>query len=139
VQRLIDEPPAFPCPSLTNVLDTIARLYPQVFYKVIFSCAASSKEFTIVNHLCAMVVVSKFLPDFWSRDAEMMAVALMSDIGGKKMLEDSAPLSWTKARLGQCILLIELIGRIQAARHEREASPVSLVHIHVYRFCDILP
>jgi hypothetical protein len=129
VQRLIDEPPAFPCPSLTNVLDTIARLHPQVFYKVIFSCATSSKEFTIVNHLCAMVIVSKFLPDFWIRDAEMMAVALMSDVGEKKVSEDSAPFSWTKGRLGQCILLVELIGRIQAARHEREAFPVSPVRL----------
>lgn len=129
MQRLVEEPPAYPYSPLTNLLDTIARLYPQVFYKLLFSCATSSKEFTVVNHLCAMVVVSKFLPDFWIRDAEMMAVALMSDIGGKKS-EDPGSISWTQARLGQCVLLVELIGRLQAARHQKEVSSVSSFHLN---------
>jgi hypothetical protein len=128
-------------PKILETLSLLIDIFPDDPRKplVVFSLPLLHDVCILCDILCAMVVVSKFLPDFWSRDAEMMAVALMSDIGGKKMLEDSAPLSWTKARLGQCILLIELIGRIQAARHEREASPVSLVHIHVYRFCDILP
>jgi hypothetical protein len=133
VQRLVEEPPAHPCFPLTNLLDTIARLYPQVFYKLLFSCAASSKEFTVVNHLCAMVTVSEFLPDFWIRDAEMMAIALMSDVGGKKATtSETGTMPWTKARLGQCVLLVELIGRLQAARHQKEASPVSLCHASTF-------
>jgi len=81
-----------------------------------------------------MVIVSRFLPDFWIRDAEMMAIALMSDIGEKRVTisEDLGTLSWTKVRLGQCVLLVELIGRIQAARHQKEASPVSLFHVILF-------
>lgn len=124
-QKLVEAPPVYPCAPLTNLLDTIARLYPQVFYKPLFSCAASSKEFTVVNHLCVIVIVSKFLPDFWIRDAEMMSVALMSDAGGRKAtISENGNRTWAKARLGQSVLLLELIGRIQAARHEKEASPV---------------
>ena len=131
VQRLVEEPPPHPCFPLTDLLNTIARLYPQIFYKHLFSCAASSKEFTVVNHLCAMVIVSKFLPDFWTRDAEMMAVALMSDVGGKKS-EDPGSSSWTKARLGQCVLLVELIERLQAARHQKESLVSLLLPVHVH-------
>ena len=131
MQRLVEEPPPHPCLPLTDLLDTIARLYPQIFYKLLFSCAASSKEFTVVNHLCVMVIVSKFLPDFWTRDVEMMSIALMSDVGGKKS-EDPGSMSWTKARLGQCVLLVELIGHLQTARHQKEESSVSLLpRVHV--------
>ncbi|KAG6812874.1 hypothetical protein H0H92_015802 [Tricholoma furcatifolium] len=118
--RLVESPPSFPYIPLTNLLDTIARLYPQVFYKPLFSCAASSKEFTVVNHLCIIVIVSKFLPDFWIRDAEMVSVALMSD-GGRKAPETDRK-SWIKPRLGQAVVLLELIACIQAARHEKEVS-----------------
>ncbi|KAG6915507.1 hypothetical protein DXG01_011132 [Tephrocybe rancida] len=118
--KLVEGPPPYPCIPLTNLLDTIARLYPQVFYKPLFLCAASSKEFTVVNHLCVIVIVSKFLSDFWIRDAEMVSVALMSD-GGKKAPETDRK-AWTKPRLGQAVIMLELIGSIQAARHEKEAS-----------------
>ncbi|RDB29723.1 hypothetical protein Hypma_014167 [Hypsizygus marmoreus] len=118
--KLVEEPPAYPHVPLTNLLDTIARLYPQIFYKPLFSCAASSKEFTVVNYLCVIVVVAKFLPDFWIRDAEMISVALMSDVGGSMTTADSGR-TWPKARLGQCVVMLELIGRIQAARNVKEA------------------
>jgi len=46
----------------------------------------------------------------------MLCVALLSDIG---MVDtDSGPDKWAKARLGQLVLLVELIGKIQKLRHE---------------------
>lgn len=93
-----------------------------MFYKPLFACAASSKEVTIGNHLSILFAVSRFLPDFWTRDAEMMSVALMSDpASGKKtqsVEDESVP--WGNARLGQSVLLLELIARIQGARLNRE-------------------
>ncbi|KAF5379141.1 hypothetical protein D9615_005965 [Tricholomella constricta] len=120
--KLVEEPPPCPYIPLTNLLDTIARLYPQVFYKPLFLCAASSKEFTVVNHLCVIVIVSKFLPDYWTRDAEMMSVALMSDGGKKEAASEMGNRTWTKTRLGQAVVMLELIACVQAARHEKEAS-----------------
>ncbi|KAG6885182.1 hypothetical protein C0993_005089 [Termitomyces sp. T159_Od127] len=121
--RLVDGPPPFPCIALTNLLDTIARLYPQIFYKPLFLCAASSKEFSIINHLCVIGIVSKFFPDFWIRDAEMVSVALMSDFG-KKGLE-TEPRTRTKTRLGQAVVMLEFIAFIQSTRHEKELSHCS--------------
>ncbi|KAJ6614617.1 hypothetical protein B0H10DRAFT_2165084 [Mycena sp. CBHHK59/15] len=108
--RLVDDPPQYPCLPLTDFLDKVSQTYPQVFYKPLFSCAASTKDFTVLNHLCAITAVSKFVPDFWTRDAEMMSVALMSDVG------------WGTARLGQSVLLLEVIGRIQAVRRSKDVS-----------------
>lgn len=124
----MDLPPAHPCTALTTLLDTIARSYPQIFYKPLFSCAASSKEFSIVNHLCVVVIVAKFLPDFWIRDAEMMSVALMSDVGTRKGATPTGGVrSWAAARLGQSVLMLELIGCIQAVRHEKDAAIVRFI------------
>jgi len=127
-QKLVDSPPAYPCRALTNLLDTVAQSYPQIFYKPLFSCAASSKEFSVVNHLCVIVIVAKFLPDFWIRDAEMLSVALMSDVGTRKgSTSASRDKSWAEARLGQSVLMLELIGFIQAVRHEKEAANVRFI------------
>ncbi|KAG5721509.1 Unc-80 like protein [Termitomyces sp. T112] len=121
--RLVEGPPPFPCIPLTNLLDIIAQLYPQVFYKPLFLCAASSKEITIINHLCIISIVSKFLPDFWIRDAEMVSVALMSD--SVKKAPEAERKTWTKQKLGQAVVMLELIAFIQSARHEKEAASSS--------------
>ncbi|KAJ6478741.1 hypothetical protein C8R47DRAFT_983941 [Mycena vitilis] len=114
--RLVDDPPPHPCLPLTDFLDKVSQLYPQVFYKPLFSCAASNKEVTVLNHLCAITAVARFLPDFWTRDAEMMSVALMSGAGANKSSAPDAAPVWGTARLGQSLLLLEMIGRVQAVR-----------------------
>lgn len=60
----------------------------------------------------------------------MMSVALMRDVGaGKgKSVETSSP-TWGKARLGQSVLLMELIGYIQSVRHAKDLSPVILFFV----------
>ena len=50
----------------------------------------------------------------------MLCVALLSDIG--MMDAGSGSDKWAKARLGQLVLLVELVGKIQKLRHERENS-----------------
>ncbi|KAJ7441775.1 hypothetical protein B0H11DRAFT_2251834 [Mycena galericulata] len=119
--RLVDDPPQHPCLPLTDFLDKVSQLYPQVFYKPLFSCAASNKDFAVLNHLCAITAIARFLPDFWTRDAEMMSVALMSGAGKTSAAVDAAP-GWGTARLGQSVLLVEMIGRIQAVRRTKDAS-----------------
>lgn len=96
-------------------------MYPQIFYKPLFACAASSKELTIQNHLAILTAISKFLPDFWIRDAEMVSVALMSE--GSSKLSGMKPV-WAEARLGQLALLVELIEYIQAIRQAATLTTV---------------
>lgn len=98
-------------------------MYPQIFYKPLFACAASSKELTIQNHLSTLTVISRFLPDFWTRDSEMISVALMSD--GVSKPSKLKP-TWGKERLGQSALLVELIGHIQSVRTAQALSSVGI-------------
>ncbi|KAJ7591203.1 hypothetical protein C8J56DRAFT_858679 [Mycena floridula] len=117
--QLVDDPPPYPSSALTAFLSSTSEMYPQVFYKPLFSCAASSKEFTVVNILCTITVISKFLPDFWIRNAEMMSVAIMSYAPPRQDLKGPV---WGTARLGQSVIILELVAHIQSVRKAKEAS-----------------
>lgn len=127
---MVDGPPPYPYIPLNALLERVSQTYPQLFYKPLFSCAASTKEFTVASHLCVITILSKFLSDFWTRDAEMMSVALMSGASGGTNKEPLRVPTWGTARLGQCVLLVELIGHIQAVRRAKEASLVSNESLH---------
>ena len=51
----------------------------------------------------------------------MMCVALMGNTGPSSD-DPGMPGQWGVARLGQLVLLVELIGKIQGVRHDKEAA-----------------
>lgn len=119
LQRLIASPPRDP-KGITRFLTEISQQYPQIFYKPIFACAAASKETHLVQQLRTLTMLASFVPDFWTRDAEMIGVAVLSDLGAGKTrppieAEKSGP-SRPKPRLGQTVLLVEMVCRMRAAR-----------------------
>jgi len=61
----------------------------------------------------------------------MMCVALMGDAS---VSSDNSGMSgqWGVARLGQLVLLVEFIGKIQGVRHDKEAA------VNVSSFCSLL-
>lgn len=99
-------------PELTGVLDKASRTYPQVFFKPLFTCATSSKALTIGRQLGVIAAISVFLPDFWTRDVEMILVALMNE--PTVILQSGSKRKWAQARLGQMIIVVELIARVKA-------------------------
>ncbi|KAG2069190.1 hypothetical protein BDR04DRAFT_721913 [Suillus decipiens] len=111
-ERILADPPPLHYPELTGVLDKISRTYPRVFFKPLFTCAASSKVLTISHQLAVMVAISVFLPDFWTRDTEMVLVALMNE--PTVILQSGSERKSAQARLGQMIILVELIARVKA-------------------------
>ncbi|CAL1699709.1 unnamed protein product [Somion occarium] len=121
--RLIADPAEVPCHALCDFLEAISRAYPKVFYKPLFICAASSKEITVAAQLQTLAAISTYVPDFWTRDPEMMAVALMSDTTGLKGKAPAQPIpTWGKSRLGQSVLLIELIEQLRMIRHSKDMT-----------------
>ncbi|THV08472.1 hypothetical protein K435DRAFT_12048 [Dendrothele bispora CBS 962.96] len=116
---------------LTSLLTRISQLYPAIFYKPLFLCAAASKEYAVMNHLCTVVSTAKWMRSFWtgsgssqSGGAEMVCVAIMSDVPGTQG-DSSSRHRWTPARLGQSALILELIAMIQRARRAKEGSSAS--------------
>jgi hypothetical protein len=124
------DPPPYPLPSLTSLLQSLVELYPQQFYKPLFSLAGASKGPTLVGHLGVVTALARHLPDFWIRDSEMMSVALMSEIGsalGKGKLKESQPVSWSRPRIGQSLIMLELIRCVkELTKEKRNFTSVSM-------------
>jgi hypothetical protein len=120
-QKLVVDPPPLPFLALTELLEIVSQKLPKLFYKPLFACAAGTKISSILNHLRTITMVAQYLPSFWIRDSEMLLVALMSDSGGKeKGSQDNVGSSWGQVRLGQLVVLIELIAYIQATRQDKD-------------------
>ncbi|EGO03702.1 hypothetical protein SERLA73DRAFT_101950 [Serpula lacrymans var. lacrymans S7.3] len=135
--RLVIDPPPYPCLPLSRILGDIAQVYPQLFFKPLFACAASTKELAIVNQLLILTALSRFSPDFWIRDPEMICVALISGVGGDGT--GNGELSWGKVRLGQMVILTELIASVERSHqvHNGLLYPDSLT-VTAVRFFSVL-
>lgn len=103
----------------------MSRGYPQIFFKPLFACAAANKDVTVVRQLSILNALTKFLPDFWTRDSDMMSVALMSDVAGSQPVPDRTSLSIQTPRIGQLILAVELAEQLRIVRHTKDLSTVS--------------
>ena len=90
-----------------------------MFFKPLIACATSDQEFTVVNHLCTLQVHAKYVQDYWLREIKMMCVALLKNPDGEAGLATG---QWGTARLGQLVLLVELIGKVQNARRTKETA-----------------
>lgn len=130
--------PAYPCQALSDFLEKLSRVHPKVFFKPIFTCAASGKDLTIANQLCILTVVAKYLPDFWSRDPEMMAVALMSNTTSMKSASGGEGPIWGKTQVGQSVLLVELIEYLRAVRKMKDVAIVSAINYQTSMFFTVI-
>ena len=79
----------------------------------------------MIDQFAKLLALSHYIPNFWINDAEMMSVALMNDptgaqgVGKGKMKEGQKP-SWGKPRLGQMMILLEVIHELKTIRKARE-------------------
>ena len=105
-----------PDPSITELLLSTAKRYPQVFFKPLFLCAASNKELIIANHLRVLITLSTYLPNILTSNAEMMSVALMGNLSNTGGIDETSNPTWEQARLGHCIVMVELINRLKTVR-----------------------
>ncbi|KDR72729.1 hypothetical protein GALMADRAFT_228996 [Galerina marginata CBS 339.88] len=118
--QLVQCPPPHPFAALSSFLTSISKTLAPIFFKPLFACAASNKEVIVVNQFCTIRVHSKYVEDYWVRDMEMICIAVLGD--GANAKPGGTEGRWGIARLGQLVLLAELIGKIQKMRHEKEAS-----------------
>lgn len=128
-QRLSAESTTIPDPSITELLLLIAKRYPQVFFKPLFSCAASNKELAIANYLRILITLSAYLPNILTSNAEMMSVALMGNLTNGGSNDEASDPTWEQARLGHCVIVVELISRMRTLRK----SPVGLLGLLLRR------
>lgn len=138
MQRLGEEPPTGPHAALTSLLNFLAESHKPDVYKPVITCAVSSKELVIVEQLNILNAASKFYPDYWVMDSEVMAMAILSDLGtqstGKgKGKEGEVQLNWGTARLGQCIIILQLLDNIRnRTQAKKEVTSVGTANCLVY-------
>jgi hypothetical protein len=117
------DPAPHPLSELTSLLRSLVQLYPQLFYKPLFGLAGASKDSTIVGQLGVVTSLARHMPEFWIRDPEMVSVALMSDIGGaigKGKTKEGQPIPWGKTRLGQSLIILELVHCVKALTKDKK-------------------
>ena len=127
-QRLAVESTTTPDPAIAELLLLIAKRYPQIFFKPLFLCAASNKELVVANYLRILITLSIYVPNILTSNAEMMSVALMGNLNAGGPDETSNP-TWEQARLGYCVIMVELINRLRTLRK----SAVSLLGLPLER------
>lgn len=99
---------------LLPLLHHLASLHPQSFFKPLFSLASTSSPASLstVLHLSSLLGPI----DFLLRDAEMMVVALLSDLRG------ASAGGWERARMGQLAGLVEMVVCVREVREKGVSS-----------------
>lgn len=112
--------------TIIELLLSLALRHPQTFYKPLFSCAASNKAEYVQSHLQTLRALARHLTPlrFYFRDAEMMAVALLSN-----HTTGEGVVTWTSARLGQRALVAELTSVLKSLQS------TDMVRRHVLAAC----
>jgi hypothetical protein len=136
-QRFVEAVQEEPSASLGPILVSLAKDYPHEFYKPLFQCAKSSNRSNVSNQLRILTAIARVYTDFWTDNVQKMLIALMGVPGAAFSTETrkqgalEAP-KWGVARLGQCVLFLELIALLRRLRRsKKDDSTVSLSRVLV--------
>ncbi|KAH7103728.1 hypothetical protein BKA62DRAFT_696288 [Auriculariales sp. MPI-PUGE-AT-0066] len=122
---------------VTELLQRLAAEHRQIFFKPVITCASAMKDATLVYNLRLIKTLARLLPDFWTCDAELMAIATCGEIGAKTK---PAEMEFGKVRLGQCLLLLQLIEDVHTrvvAKKDLSAPPTASQSGAVRFFMDL--
>lgn len=130
--------PIPPSGDFRGFLDGLALNHPQLFYKPLFTCAATTKDHVVVDQLRILAALGAHIPDILTRDADMTAIVLLSGGGGvlgKGKGKEDAPPRWITARAGQSAIMFELIFKLDTlTKSKGTSSPnVSSTDIQFFR------
>lgn len=131
LKRLVAQADGNLFPKAARLLSSLVEISPRLFYKPIFALAGASKDTTLLNQLANVVTMAKIIPQFWISDSEMIAVALMSDPHSPSKSSRNQQLLWSRIRLGQSLILLELIVCIrELIKNKRDPYQVCLLALY---------
>ncbi|KAG2182852.1 hypothetical protein INT44_005833 [Umbelopsis vinacea] len=113
-QRLVSDLPQA-TPELCHLLSSLAKQHKIQFYKPIITCIASNSENKIVKSLVLIISLRQYLSgvQMWMRDAEMMSVIILGDVGKPKT--DIQPSLSSTIRLGDSSGLTSRVDEVSDA------------------------
>jgi len=81
------------------------------------ACVASDSTQSVTDYLCILSCLEAHmgLVDLYMRDADLISVIMMTDVGPERPRQDSQPqaLKWGSCTVGQCVIVLEFIYAIK--------------------------
>ncbi|KAG0296788.1 hypothetical protein BGZ96_008516 [Linnemannia gamsii] len=108
-----------PNERLSRLLLQLSVVHRASFFKPMIACVASDSTQFVADYLCILSCLETHmgLVDLYMRDADMICVITMTDVGHERPRRDSqgqAPgLKWGSCTVGQCIIVLEFIYAIK--------------------------
>ncbi|GJJ73116.1 hypothetical protein EMPS_05474 [Entomortierella parvispora] len=129
-----------PCPNerLSRLLIQLSTQHRAVFFKPMVACVASDSTQFVTDYLCILSCLETHmgLVDLYMRDADLISVIMMTDVGPERPRQDSQPqaLKWGSCTVGQCVIVLEFIYAIKRLarsddNHEVEVGKMFLIDL----------
>ncbi|KAF9928463.1 hypothetical protein FBU30_002365 [Linnemannia zychae] len=102
---------------LSKLLLQLSIIHRAAFFKPMIACVASDSTQFVTNYLCILSCLEKHigLVDLYMKDADMICVIVMTDIGHERPRRGSQTqgLIWGSCTVGQCVIILEFIYAIK--------------------------
>lgn len=104
---------------LSRLLLQLSVVHRASFFKPMIACVASDSTQFVADYLCILSCLETHmgLVDLYMRDADMICVIAMTDVGHERPRRDSQTqaqgLKWGSCTVGQCIIVLEFIYAIK--------------------------
>ncbi|KAF9154391.1 hypothetical protein BG015_001079 [Linnemannia schmuckeri] len=108
-----------PNERLSRLLLQLSIVHRASFFKPMIACVASDSTQFVADYLCILSCLEMHmgLVDLYMRDADMICVITMTDVGHERPRRDSQAqargLKWGSCTVGQCIIVLEFIYAIK--------------------------
>ncbi|ORZ15402.1 hypothetical protein BCR41DRAFT_353710 [Lobosporangium transversale] len=127
-----------PNERLSKLLLQLSVLHRPTFYKPMIACVASDSTQFVTEYLCVLSCLEMHmnLVDLFLRDADMICVIAMTDVGHERPKIDSQNqmMKWGSCTVGQCIIVLEFIYAIKKLarsgdKHQVEIGKMFLIDL----------
>ncbi|KAG9067454.1 hypothetical protein KI688_012237 [Linnemannia hyalina] len=104
-----------PNERLSRLLLQLSVVHRASFFKPMIACVASDSTQFVTDYLCILSCLETHmsLVDLYMRDADMICVIAMTDVGHERPRRDlqvqAQGLKWGSCTVGQCIIVLEFI------------------------------
>ncbi|KAG0253183.1 hypothetical protein BG011_006509, partial [Mortierella polycephala] len=114
--KLVDHQPE-PSERLSQLLLQLSVMHRAAFFKPMIACVASDSTQFVTDYLCILSCLETHmgLVDLYMKDADMICVITMTDVGPERPRLDSQTqvLKWGSCTVGQCVVILEFIYAIK--------------------------
>ncbi|KAG0082753.1 hypothetical protein BGZ92_011431 [Podila epicladia] len=115
---------------LSRLLLQLSVHHRALFFKPMIACVASDSAQFVADYLCVLSCLEMHirLVDLYMRDADMICVIIMTDVGPERPRADASNpgLKWGSCTVGQCVIILEFIYAIKRLARSGEHHDIEI-------------